>query len=98
LNLKVPKPSFANARSSSAFGFHAAAIPETDHAQDGEHQLEDTDMVADVDDSADKTDDRASMYGSDVGMAVINEGVDDGHNLGMIHFLFFNTLTFFART
>ena len=87
LNLKVPKPSFANAKSRSAFGFQVAAIPEMDHAQDDEHQ---ENMEVDMEGSADKMDD-----GDDIDMYVSEGG---GHNLGMIHPLSFNTLTFFART
>jgi hypothetical protein len=95
LNLKAPKPSFANARHRSAFGFQAAAepTPEINYAQDGEHR--DEDMVVGMNDSANN--DCDDMYVSEDGKVAMNEDVD-GYGSGMIRPLSFNTLTFFART
>jgi hypothetical protein len=105
LNLQVPKPSFANARTRSAFGFQAATIPETDHAQlaaqDSEHQ--DRNMVADEDGSADVMDEFGEdLYTTDAEGRIVDVNEVVGHGSGMIHSLSFNTLTMthfpFART
>lgn len=68
LNLKVPKPSFANSRSRSAFGFRAMAIPDAGNSQE-------IDMADDVVD-ANKMDEDADIAnkGKDV----------DGGKLDMI--------------
>ena len=99
MNLTVPKPSFANVRTRSVFGFQAATIPEMDDrdAQDGEHQ--DTNMVADIDHYAayvEKMDDSNDLYLTDNESRAVPMEVDRRKS-GMIHPLSFNTLTFFAR-
>lgn len=91
LNLTAPKPSFATAKTSSAFGFQPAATPEVD--QDS-HESQAGNMGVDMDVGEDFGED---LYASDRdGMDGMNQG--DRHNSGMIYFLSFNTLTFFART
>ena len=90
LNLTAPKPSFATAKTSSAFGFQPAA-PEAD--QDS-HESQAGNMGVDMDVGEDFGED---LYASDRdGIDGMNQG--DRHNSGMIYFLSFNTLTFFART
>jgi hypothetical protein len=71
-------------------------MPETDHNQDG-HQNQDKNMGGNADDSAYVIDPGEDLYATDDGGVVGMDEVD-GRNLGMIYFLSFNTLTFFART
>lgn len=88
LNLDVPKPSFANARNGSAFGFQSRVsvtasrlsemgVPEVDDwagAEDGEDEVRSVDADMDIDEDS------------------------HGVGLGMIHCRFLHVLIFFVRT
>ena len=83
MNLNVPKPSLANSRSGSVFGFRAMAIPDTGYFQDT--NMEDAEDTNKMDDNANTTDDDANKMDDDADRA--NEGKDRDVGLGkdMIH-------------
>lgn len=66
LNLNIPKPSFANANSRSAFGFQGTMAVPTDHQDNS-----DDDMYADAKEGADEIEEG--------GLGAMNEDIDIGN-------------------